>query len=71
MKLTKADEHWRWLAGRIWHGTLTGWTPLSDRVTKADRAIVERKIKAGEVEVDEGMYRLTDAGRAALKGSEP
>ena len=66
-KMTKAEQHWRWLADRIWSGTFTGWTPLSDRVTKADRAMVARKVKAGHVEVSEyDHYRLTEAVRRAL-----
>ena len=67
-ELTKVEQRWHWLADRIWYGTFTGWTSLSDRVTKADRALVERKVKCGHVETSEyGMYRLTPAGRAALE----
>lgn len=66
-KMTKVEQRWRYLAGRIWHGTFTGWTGLSDRVTKADREIIARKVKLGHVEADEyGLYRLTDYGRRAL-----
>lgn len=68
MKLTKVEQRWRWLADRLWHHS-SGWTGLSDRVTKADRAIIERKIAAGQVERDAyGMIRLTDLGRAAISG---
>ncbi|WP_100960976.1 hypothetical protein [Bosea sp. FBZP-16] len=70
-RLTKVEQRWQYLADRIWYGTFTGWTGLSDRVTKADRAIVARKVKAGHVEVSEwGQYRLTEAGRQALRTSD-
>lgn len=68
MKLTKVEQRWRWLANRLWNHS-SGWTGMSDRVTKADRAIIERKIAAGHVERDEyGLIRITPAGRAAISG---
>ena len=65
--LTKSEQRWQWLAGRIWHGTFSGWAQLSDRVTKADREIIARKVKLGHVERDDyGLYRLTDEGLTNL-----
>lgn len=71
-RTTKTEQRWHWLAGRIWHGTFTGWAQLSDRVTKADREIIARKVKAGHVERDDyGLYRLTEVGAEALAKASP
>lgn len=68
MKLTKAEERRRWLASRLWptpHGRNAFQALLNP--TKADEAIVARWLKLGHAEKDEdGLIRLTDAGRAAL-----
>ena len=68
---TKVEKRWCWLARQIWDDTLTGWSSPR-RATKADMLIIQRRVNAGHVEVDEyGLYRLTDAGRAAIHALTP
>lgn len=66
-KLTKVEERWRRIVRRLWGSDATGWTYPSDRITTADFAILERRVKAFHVERDEyGCVRLTNLGREAI-----
>jgi hypothetical protein len=65
----RVSARWRWLvANRIWitRGCYGFGQPHGD--TKGDKALMDRMIRRGHVEVSEGggMYRLTGLGRRAL-----
>jgi hypothetical protein len=63
--LSQAEARRRWLAKRIWGGDLIG-LKLPIGLNRADKATLSYWLKRGHVEEEDGMFRLTDAGRASL-----
>lgn len=69
MSATEA-QYRRWV---LRHWSLGGWRIIVDRLeTKRGRGAIARLVKDGHLENGGNeMYRLTDAGRAALAADDP
>ena len=66
--MSKAARDRYELAFKIWRATFQGWGRLARNPTKLEEAVFAYWRKHGHIEESEqGLMRLTEAGRAALE----